>query len=179
VEGIPATTAPRTLLDLAAVLSRSKLEQAVNEAEVQRLTNPLSLADLIERYPGRHGIGAMRAVLANLHPGGTVTRSELEARFRGFLKSNGLPPPLFNAGVLVDGRWMECDCVWRPQRLAVELDGRAVHGTAAAFERDRARDRVLNAAGWRVIRITWRQLHSEADAVAADLSKMLAGRKKP
>jgi len=42
-----------------------------------------------------------------------------------------------------------------------------------AFERDRARDRALHAAGWRVLRITWRQLHREADAVAADLGVLL------
>jgi very-short-patch-repair endonuclease len=94
------------------------------------------------------------------------------------VKSNGLPAPLFNAGLLVEGRWIECDCVWRAQRLVVELDGRAVHGTTIAFERDRARDRALSASGWRVIRITWRQLHLEAGAVAADLSRILAGRKK-
>src|SRR5204863_5525897 len=43
--------------------------------------------------------------------------------------------------------------------LVVELDGHAVHGTRTAFERDRARDRAFQAAGWRVIRVTWRQLH--------------------
>jgi very-short-patch-repair endonuclease len=61
---------------------------------------------------------------------------------------------------------MECDCVWPSHRLVVELDSRRFHGTRAAFERDRARDRVLQAAGWRVVRITWRQLHDDADRVA-------------
>ena len=46
--------------------------------------------------------------------------------------------------------------------------------TAAAFERDRARDRVLNARGWRVVRITWRQLHDEPEAVAYDLRALLS-----
>jgi very-short-patch-repair endonuclease len=68
---------------------------------------------------------------------------------------------------------MECDCVWRPQRLIVELDGRATHDTAAAFERDRARDRLLQAAGWRVVRITWRQLHHDEDRIFADLRELL------
>jgi very-short-patch-repair endonuclease len=55
----------------------------------------------------------------------------------------------------------------------VELDGRTVHDTAAAFERDRARDRRLHAAGWRVVRITWRQLREEPEALAADLRAVL------
>ena len=42
----------------------------------------------------------------------------------------------------------EVDCLWRAQRVALELDGRAVHGSRAAFERDRVRDRALAVAGW-------------------------------
>jgi Protein of unknown function (DUF559)/Transcriptional regulator, AbiEi antitoxin len=71
------------------------------------------------------------------------------------------------------GRWMECDCVWLSHRLIVELDGRATHDTAAAFERDRARDRLLQAAGWRVPRITWKQLQHDGDRIAADLRELM------
>jgi very-short-patch-repair endonuclease len=63
--------------------------------------------------------------------------------------------------------------VWRSHRLIVELDSRGFHGTTAAFERDRARDRVLQAGGWRVVRITWRQLHDDEDRVAADLRELV------
>jgi very-short-patch-repair endonuclease len=70
--------------------------------------------------------------------------------------------------------------VWPAQRLIVELDGRAVHDTAAAFERDRERDRTLHASGWRVVRVTWRQLHGDPEVVARDLRKLLgSGRKTP
>jgi very-short-patch-repair endonuclease len=68
---------------------------------------------------------------------------------------------------------VEVDCVWRSSRLIAELDGRAIHGTVRAFERDRARDRALGAAGWRVIRITWRQLNQEARELTEDLGAML------
>ena len=65
-----------------------------------------------------------------------------------------MPEPEVN--VLVEG--FEVDVVWRDARVAVELDGRDTHGTAMAFERDRERDRILQAAGWRVVRITFRQM---------------------
>jgi very-short-patch-repair endonuclease len=58
--------------------------------------------------------------------------------------------------------------------LVVELDGRASHGTRRAFEKDRERDRLLMAEGWRVVRVTWRQLRDDAPAVAADLRRLLA-----
>ena len=59
--------------------------------------------------------------------------------------------------------------------MIAELDGHASHATTAGFERDRARDRALQAAGWRVIRITWRQLHERARPQSrADLTRLLA-----
>jgi hypothetical protein len=44
----------------------------------------------------------------------------------------------------------------------------------AAFERDRRRDQRLAAAGFQVIRITWRQLEAEPMAVLARLAQALA-----
>jgi very-short-patch-repair endonuclease len=78
-----------------------------------------------------------------------------------------------NAAIELRGSWIEADCVWRRQRLIVELDGHASHGTGQAFERDRARDRALHAAGWRVLRVTWRQLHEDAEQIADDLRALL------
>jgi very-short-patch-repair endonuclease len=71
------------------------------------------------------------------------------------------------------------NAVWPAQRLIVELDGYAFHGTRAAFERDRARDAELQRAGYRVVRLTWRRLHREPAAVAASLHGMLASIARP
>ncbi|MDP9384992.1 MAG: endonuclease domain-containing protein [Actinomycetota bacterium] len=175
-DGIPVTTVPRTLLDLAAVLPPARLERAVHEAEVLRLADPLSVADLLARHPGRRGSAGLRAILDDLAAAGArVTRSELEDRFLPLAAAAGLPAPLMN--VCVEG--FEVDCLWREHGLAVELDGRAAHATRAAFERDRARDRRLQAAGWRVIRITWRQLCHEPRAIADDLRRLLGSVEKP
>jgi very-short-patch-repair endonuclease len=171
--GIPVTTVPRTLLDLATVLGPRQVERAVEEAELRRLDDALSLGDLVERYPGRRGTRVIRAILEADRIGSTITRSELEERFLAFLETRSLPSPELNVPIEVRGSWIEVDCVWRRSKLIVELDGHASHGTAAAFERDRARDRALNTAGWRVLRITWRQLHDEAKRIAADLRTLL------
>jgi hypothetical protein len=68
---------------------------------------------------------------------------------------------------------VEPDFTWRGHRLIVELDGYETHATRAAFERDRARDRALHAQGWRVLRITWRQLDDDAQTIAAELRALL------
>jgi very-short-patch-repair endonuclease len=169
--GIPTTTVPRTLLDLSAVVQRDELRSAMRQAETQRLTDPLTLGDLIERYPRRPGIAKARWVTEQAQRGLGVVRSELEERFQAFLLNAGLSTPSTN--VQVEG--FEVDCAWRDHRLIVELDGHAVHSVQAAFERDRERDRVLSAAGWRVVRITWRQLAEDPDRVERDLRRLLRG----
>jgi very-short-patch-repair endonuclease len=161
----------RTLFDLAAVVARPQFERALNEAEILGLTDSLSLRQLLSRYPRRPGA---RAVRAALDAGTTLTRSELESRFLAFLRARRLPRPETNVPLNAGGYWIECDCVWRRSGVVVELDGRAFHDTARAFERDRERDRRLQAAGWRVVRVTWRQLADSRDGLEADLRSIFA-----
>jgi hypothetical protein len=170
--GIPVTTVPRTLLDLAGIIPRRQLARALNQAEIRRLWDSLSLADLLRRHPRRPGAAAIRALIGE--PGIGITRSELEDLFLDFIDANNLPRPIVNLPLKIDGVWVEADCVWLEQRLVVELDGHAFHGTTLAYEDDRARDRALTAAGWRVMRITWRQLHDEPEAVVRDLRTALS-----
>ena len=170
--GIPVTTVARTLLDLAAVLSRTQLERAIREAELQRLGDATSLAQLLERHRGRRGAARLRAALDECRFD-AVTTSELEARFLELVAQAGLEPPLFNAPVRTRRRTYVCDVVWRRQRVIVELDGRASHERAATFESDRARDRALQIEGWRVVRITWRQLTRTPREVVRDLRLLL------
>ena len=171
-EGIRITTVPRTLFDLAASLSVRQLERAINEAEVLRLWDELSLDDLLRRYPRRRGNATVRAALAGRRAGATATKSELEEMFLSLIDRAGLPRPLVN--MIVEG--YEVDVLWPEHGLVVELDGRAVHGTVMAFEADRERDRVLHVAGWRPVRITHRQMSDRPERVIADVRALLGGR---
>ena len=51
--------------------------------------------------------------------------------------------------------------------LVVETDGWDTHRTRQAFEDDRAKDAALTAAGYTVVRFTWRQLEDRPRWVAA------------
>jgi hypothetical protein len=104
--GIPVTTVARTLLDLAAVVPRERLERAINEAEVRGLTDHVPLIALLTRYPRRRGIATLRAILAT---GWRGTRSELEDRFLAYLRDRNLPMPEANARIFAGGEWLECD----------------------------------------------------------------------
>ena len=99
-----------------------------------------------------------------------LTRSEAERRALDLIRAARLPPPETN--VRVCGH--EVDFLWRRQRLIVEVDGYAFHSSRRSFERDRRKDQALGAQGYRVIRVTWRQLTEEPEVVVATLAAALA-----
>lgn len=153
--------------------SERQLVKALNELEVRGVTDELSIPDLLKRYPRKRGSAKLRSILGDEATVRGVTREELEERFATVLGGTDLPRPRFNTDVAVRGRFFKADCLWVKERVIVELDGRAAHGTRRAFEKDRERDRLLQSDGWRVIRITWRQLRDDAPDVIADLRRML------
>ena len=169
--GLRVTGPSRTLLDLAAVLSVRGLSRAVNEAFVAGLADEDSLREVLLRCPGRRGGPRIRRLLADSR-GPSITRSEAERRLLELLAVAGLPAPATN--VRVGG--YEVDFLWRAQRLVVEVDGYAFHGTRAAFERDRLRDAELQASGLAVLRVTWRQIVDAPEATVVRIAKVLAAR---
>jgi very-short-patch-repair endonuclease len=167
--GIPITTVPRTLFDLASVLDTRALERAINEAEIKRLWDELSLHDLLHRYPRGRGTRTVRAALSKRSTGATATRSDLEELFIRFADKARLPRPETNTHI----EGLEVDCVWRAQRVIIEVDGWETHRTRAAFERDREKSRILQAAGWRCVPVTYLQLEYTSAEVARDVRRLL------
>jgi very-short-patch-repair endonuclease len=167
--GIPVTTPARTLLDLAPHLPPTELDRAVEQAQVHGLATPTTLHALVATQAGHQGIGALAATLHAGHRP-SLTRSEAEARLLALIRAARLPAPITNTRV----RGHEVDLLWAEQRLIVEVDGFAFHSTRQAFERDRLRDAELQAAGYRVMRVTWRQIAATPEAVIARLAAALA-----
>ena len=160
-DAIPVTSPTRIVLDLART---PHLERALREARLRGLVSP---AELLDRSTGRRGARRLRALLVE-EP--RRTRSEAERLLLRVVRRAGLPLPRTNLRI----RGHEVDAVWPAQRVIVEVDGYAFHGDREAFERDRRRDQDLVAAGYRVLRTTWRQLSDEPEAFAIRLVAALA-----
>jgi len=173
--GIPVTNPARTLLDLAEQVTPHQLERAVHEAEYLRLTSAVSLDGLLTRHHGRRGTKALKDVVSRGRLGQDRARNDFEVDFIAFVDAHRLPRPRMNQPI---GRYV-VDAVWPQQRLVVELDGRDAHGTTRAFEADRARDRDLQTAGFRVLRITSRQLDNDAATIAQQLATLLSPSTSP
>jgi len=160
VDGIPCTTAARTLFDLAEVVNRRAVERAYDQAEIVGVFDLRGLEDQIARNLTRPAARMVRSVLEQHYLGSTPTWSELEEAFLALSRRLGLPDPRVNCWIdLGDGGPMICgDFVWHAQRVIVETDGGRTHGTHQARERDPRRDQRAIVAGWKPIRTTWRQV---------------------
>lgn len=167
IRAIPVTSPARTICDLAGV-DPHHAEEALEQARVRRLVTDRQLRRVIEPAPTRAGSAFIRALLAGENGTG-YTRSKAERAMRALIRSAELTKPLVNATL----HGFLADFLWTDQRLVVEVDGYEFHRDRAAFERDRRRDQILTAAGYRVIRITWRQLCDQPLAVIARLAQAL------
>jgi very-short-patch-repair endonuclease len=167
LHGLPLTSPARTIVDLAATSYRD-LDRAFGDAHAQRLVTAREIEELLDRAGPCRGSRAVKALLTDNASG--FTRSEAERLLRALIRSANLPPPRFNARVA----GYEVDAVWPDRGLVVEVDGYAYHGHRAQFERDRRKDLALTAAGYRVIRVSWRQLTQEPMALVAVISSALS-----
>lgn len=179
IDGIPCTTLPRTLIDLAATSPARTVERALDQAEVLRVYDGRAI-ELALREQRRPGARQLRAVLDRHAPGTTVTRNGLEERFLEICRAADLQPDELNAPIARGaGRTAVPDALWHLERVAVELDGRSVHARQRAFESDHARDVDLKLEGWLVLRFTGRQLADEREWVVAQLRRALSPRATP
>jgi hypothetical protein len=171
--GIPVRTVPRTLVDLASVLSSDALARAVHEAGIRHRTTPAQVEAALERCPTAKGAASLRRVVhGDLH----VTLSKLERRFLELLREQDLPLPVTNrpAGA------RHVDCRWPAHRLTAELDSYRYHSSRYAWEQDRRREREAHARGDQHRRYTYGDVFEQPAQMLAELRALLgAARASP
>lgn len=168
---LPVTTVPRTLLDLAAVLSPQHVEAAIRQADDAELFDLTAAHEALAAHPRHRGARALRALLADLRDRDVhLTFSTLELLMLELCAAHRLPHPQSN--VVVCGH--RVDFHWPGTPVIVETDSWRWHGGRARFEADRLRDQDLVLAGYVVLRITHRQLRDRAAEVARRFAALLA-----
>ncbi len=161
LRGVAITSAPRTILDIAAHVSERALARSVRDAVRLRRTTLHALADVSGRNRTRRGASALTTAIAR-YAGLPIerARSGAEVRALEILRDAGRPLPELN----VRRAGEEADLSWPALRLIIEIDGGPFHLDAGEDARKQA---VWEAAGWRVLRL-------DADLVYADPERLLA-----
>jgi Protein of unknown function (DUF559) len=162
-EGIPVTALPRTLIDLAGMVSKRSLKAAVRRAE--RL-HRIDLAELHAHAEGPRNDfrrARLRRVLG-FYVAGDVGE-HVEAPFLELCVRYGLPLPETQVRI---GPY-RVDFVWEDVRLIVETDDADSHDTVIGRADDAIRDRDLAARGYEVARVRQVEILRGAPALAREL----------
>ena len=172
-DGIPATSAARTVVDLSAMYSAFRLARALDHVLRTHRCRLDEVRASFDRVAGRGraGTAALRRLLEEREEGLKPGDSDLEVKVVRALRRAGLPPPVQGHQVVVGRRVFVLDLAWPPARLGIEVDGFAPHATRTAFDRDRERGMVLLAAGWRIVQVT---STSDLAAVARTVRSLLS-----
>lgn len=174
IDGIPVTTLPRAVVDVASVFRRQRLGDLVDRLTIDERRTSLGAIDRALRRSnrrGRRGIGALRDLLDERAPVGPTPRSGAERVADELIRHHPvLPRPLCEyphpgwdpGAAFVDRAWPEA-------MLILEIDSRSWHGRERQMAKDRARDRSAGTVGWYTARVTYRELCDEPQAVLDDL----------
>jgi len=175
-QGIAVTTVARTLVDLAGILDLAVLRKVVGRAAIRRKLDLQAIDIAIYNAKGRRGLKALELALVPYRTkDGKVpdVRSDFETLVLPQLLDRGLARPSTNAPIHIDGERFLLDFLWEKERVIVETDGRETHETPTAFQSDRRRDQFLAAAGYRVLRVTWNQIHGDTAGVLERINRSL------
>ncbi len=169
VHGIAATTAARTIVDLAAVTDAGQAERALESALRKRLTTIDEIVAVM-RIGRPRGAPALRALLALRPEAAAPTESDLETRFLQVARAAGLEEPVRQFRLLASGRPLRLDFAWPAIKLAVETDGATIHGPEA-FGPDLRRQNRVVLDGWLIVRFTWEDVVRYPDQTVSTLRR--------
>jgi very-short-patch-repair endonuclease len=165
--GIPVTTIPVVMVDLAAASGPRALNRALGQLDFQRLLDVDALAAACGS--GQPGSKLLREAIDAYEPRRKYANGRLEEEFLELCRRRQLPLPALNARV----HEIKVDAYWQRAGLVVELDSELAHSSAAQRRRDRRNDLTLRSHGLIVARYDWELVRGSPGEVCADVLRML------
>lgn len=178
VDGIPVTTAVRTVVDLGASAPEWVVERCLDTGLRNELFTIWDVQRFIVRVArsGRTGVGIARPLVEERLTWKGITESDLEDLLRRIVATmpHPMPQPQFNLleknGTFV-GRY---DFAYPTRLSIIETDSERYHMDPLSFQRDREKQNRAQMLGWTVYRVTWRQLIDDPDSVRAIIASIWA-----
>jgi hypothetical protein len=173
VEGVPVTSVPRTVVDVARTVGFEQAVVVADAALEAGLVDEAVLAAALARWSRWPGLPAARRAIGFAARG---SGSVGESRSRVAIALAGLPAPLLQWEVRrSDGAFVgRVDFGWPRQRTVGEFDGRVKYGKllrpgqdpADAVYEEKRREDALRAEDLAVVRWTWPDLTNFAPVAA-------------
>jgi len=178
IDGIPATVAARTVVDLGASAPPSFVARCLDTGLRKQLFTIWDVQRFIVRVArsGRTGVGIARPLVEERLTWSGITESDLEDLLRRIVATTPHPMPesqfkLFEKNGEFVGRY---DFAYPTRLSIIETDSERYHMDPVSFQRDREKQNRAQMLGWTVYRITWRQLIDDPDSVRAIIAAIWA-----
>jgi len=168
IDGLPVTSAGRTILDSAAVAYRWQVEAALDDALRRKLITVEDMWRMLARAGGRgrKGSALLRALLDERSDGRARSHSLLEIKLDRLLRSAAVPSYFRQFEVMTrSGVPADIDFAWPEAKLAVEVDGYRWHSGRQQWQNDMQRQNALAEVGWLVLRFSWYDVHNRPEYV--------------
>ena len=179
IDGLPVTVTARTIVDLAAVCSRARLDVVLEDAVACRKVTEAQVAQCLFEVlrPGKRGLDRLIDVLESRGEAHVPPMSELERRLFAALDADGLPEPVRQYPHPNRGSFVGIvDAAYTDAKLILEADGRTWHDRKAAFRTDRRRDNEAARVGWQTLRFPWEEIVHDPEDTAATVRDVRAQR---
>jgi very-short-patch-repair endonuclease/predicted transcriptional regulator of viral defense system len=174
-DGLRVVRLERALVESWPLTAEADRRSPLITALRDRRTTAARVTAALDESPRLAGAAEMRRLVA-LVAGGCHSELEVWGHEKVFADPR-LPPSHRQFRVQVDGRTVFLDRYFAAERVAVELDGAAWHGSRQQRERDLRRDAALAAMGILVVRFSHRRLVAEPEKVIEELCRILAWRR--
>lgn len=169
--GLPLVRAARMFTEIATERGPRALERAWREADYRRLLDLADIeADLLRSH--RAGGGVVRDLLERMPrplDSSIETRSRSEVDVLRLIREAGLPEPLVNAPVVINGSSYYADFLWVELGLVLEVDDPS-HRRFLAAQRDKLRDSDFFVHGLDVIRMETEVLQRDPNGCMSQLA---------
>lgn len=176
VRGINATTVPRALIAAAADIDRERLHDLLDTAVRLGKYDGDQMIRVLESRQMVAGYKPLTAAVAALDSTSGTFRSIFERRTMRLVEQSSLiPVPVVN--VLVYG--------YRPDlhvagtRAIIECDGRDYHRSPAQIIADDRRQRILEARGFRFLRLRWADVVYNEEQTLARIERFVLANSEP
>ncbi|MCU1401561.1 MAG: hypothetical protein JWN62_4670 [Acidimicrobiales bacterium] len=178
IRGVPVTSAARTAVDVATVVSKATLAMWLQTWLSSRTLTFELLDTQMSLLKGHAGIPRLRAALDDRTLLHAEADSIPEAALGLLLGRSQLPPlTLHHVVTMPSGREYELDWSYPRWDIAFEMDGYGVHlRSLDAFDNDRHRRNELEIEGWTVLNFTRRQVERRPATVVSQVRRLLQRR---
>jgi very-short-patch-repair endonuclease len=180
MRGLPVTSAPRTVVDLASKVGPVRLLHIVEDSKFDGLARYTDIGQCLASVArrGKPGVRALTRVLDQLEGGRDASQSKLERTLRDLIRMSGLAMPV--AQFPLPGRQFVKGCVdfaYVEEKLIVEADGRRWHSRIRDLKRDHERDGDAAEAGWQTLRLLYEEITGDPEGTVRRLRAVLETRR--